>query len=154
MLTAELHQVFDACRDFDENAFDAMHGFSIVADGDFLVAVAGALAVREHVMVGECLAEPLQHGLAEIIFDDTAVTVFVDVAEQELAACEFVEDEFHVFFVEFGETVFGVEFGGEAHLDELRLNGFGQEFSVPIFLFDFFTPSVDGELLEFFENLG
>ena len=149
MFAAELHQIFDAGRDFDENAFDALYGFSVVTNGDFLVAVAGAFTVREHVMVGECLAEPLQHGFAEIIFDDIAVTVFIDVAEQEFAACEFVEDEFHVFFVEFGESVFGVELGGKAHLDELRLNCFGQELATPIFFFDFFAPGVDGKLLEF-----
>ena len=96
MFAAQLHEVFDAGRNLDEDALDTLYGLPAVVACDFLVAVAGALAVREHVMVGEGLAEPLQHGFSEVVFDDVAVTVFVDVAEQELAACEFVENEFHV----------------------------------------------------------
>ena len=104
-------------------------------------------------MVGECFPEPLQHGLAKVIFDDVSVTVFVNVAEQEFSACEFVEDEFHIFFVEFGEAVFRIKFCGKAHLDKLRLYRFGQKFSAPVFFLDFFAPGIDGEFLEFFENL-
>ena len=57
-------------------------------------------------------------------------------------------------FVEFGEAVFGVELRGEAHLDDERLHLFGEVAAGPVFLFDLFAPGVDGEFLEFFEDLG
>ena len=128
MLAAQLHKVLDAGGYLDQHAFctfDRLPAEHLVGS-DFLVTIAGALAVREHVVVGECLPEPGEHGLAEVIFHDIPVTVLVYVAQQEYAVGEFIEDDFHVLVVEFGEPVFGVELCGEPHLGEECLDGLGE----------------------------
>ena len=93
VLAAELHKVFDACRYLDENAVCTLYNLAaalFIGGGDFLIAVTGSLAVGQYVMIGECFLQPCEHGLAEVIFDNVAVTVFVDVAQKEYAVRKLV----------------------------------------------------------------
>ena len=99
-------------------------------------------------MVGECLLQPRQHGFSEIIFNDVSVTVFVDVAQQKDAVCEFVEDKFHVFVVEFREPKVGVELCRKSHFDEESLYVLRHVAASPVFFFELVLPCVDGELFE------
>ena len=148
MLAAKLHEIFDACGNFDENAVSTLHNFAaalFIGCCNGLVTVAGSLAVRENVMVGERLLQPRQHGFPEVIFDDVSVTVFVDIAQQKDSVREFVEDKFHVLFVEFRETVFRVKFGCKAHLDKERLHVLAEIATVPVFFFELVPPGVNGE---------
>ena len=61
MLAAELHKVFDACRNLDENSVCTLHDFAaalFVGGSDRQVAIAGTFAVGQYVMVGERLLQP------------------------------------------------------------------------------------------------